>query len=147
MRIPAVLATLVLAVSTATSAASAQSPAAAPSRDEALRLGRITFERTFAANIDALVASADSAMGTPEAIRERLTAGIRQISEQLGNEVATVSEKVMLVNGAVQYWRTSDFTEVPVPIVFRVVVGPAGKWRGFTATTQEQAPVGTEILP
>jgi hypothetical protein len=34
-----------------------------------------------------------------------------------------------------------------VPLVFRVIMGPAGKWRGFTANTTEQTPPGTEILP
>jgi hypothetical protein len=143
------------ATPTSASAASAPAAPAAPAKPtyvlqthaEALKLGRIVFERAMAGNIDALVESADPAMGAPDALREKLKAGIADMSTQLGPEVAMTTERIMLVNGSVQYWRTSTYTEVPVPLIFRVVMGPVGKWRGFTASSTDQAPAGTEMLP
>jgi hypothetical protein len=156
MRTSLILAAVTIALCTAGSAARGQGtppaaqatvslPANAPSRDEVLKLGRITFERAFASNIDALVASADPAVGNLDSLRARLTAGLQQLNDQLGPEVKTISEKVMIVNDGVQYWRESEYTAVPVPITFRVVVSSAGKWRGFAANTE--VPAGKELLP
>jgi hypothetical protein len=120
--------------------------AAVVSHAEALKQGRLTFDRAMTANIEALLQSADSALGGADALRPRLETGLKQLAEQLGQEVSMSSEKVMLVNGTVQYWRTGEYAQVPVPIVFRVIVGPSG-WRGFTANAEEQVPPGKEILP
>jgi hypothetical protein len=139
------------AAASAATAAPVAPPAPAAAMDavshaEALKQGRLTFDRAMTANIEALLQSADSALGGADALRPRLETGLKQLAEQLGQEVSMSSEKVMLVNGTVQYWRTGEYAQVPVPIVFRVIVGPSG-WRGFTANAEEQVPPGKEILP
>lgn len=131
-----------------TAPTAAAAPAAErPSHAEALKLGRLTFERAMAGNIDALLQSADSTLGAPEALRGRLETGLKQIGEQLGAEVAMSAESVMLVNGRVEYWRTSEYSLVPVPIVFRVILATGSSWRGFTANSEEQTPAGQAINP
>lgn len=118
------------------------------SHADALKLGRLTFDRAMTSNLDALLESADPAMGTTDALRPRLEDGLKRMGEQMGQEVALTSEKVMLVNGNVEYWRTAEFEKVPgMPLIFRVVMAPGGKWRGFTATIEQDAPPGREILP
>ncbi len=118
------------------------------SHADALKLGRLTFDRAMTMNLDALLESADPAMGAKEALRPRLEAGLKQMGEQMGQEVVLVGEKVMLVNGNVEYWRTAEFDKLPeMPLVFRVVMAPGGRWRGFTAARPEEAPPGREILP
>ncbi len=138
----------------ATPSAPSQPAAPAPatpdvvSHADALKLGRLTFDRAMTSNLDALLESADPAMGATDALRPRLESGLKQMGEQMGQEVALTSEKVMLVNGNVEYWRMAEFEKVPgMPLIFRVVMAPGGKWRGFTATTEQDAPPGREILP
>lgn len=136
--------------SAAVAPAAPQAPAAPayrPSYDEALQLGRLVTERAYAKNIDGLVSLADPAAGSPDSVRTRLVNALAQVEEQLGPELKLVSERVMLVNGRVQYWRVAEYTGVPIPLVWRVVMGEKGKWRGFTASPEEQAPPGEEIKP
>ncbi len=125
----------------------APKPGYQASHSEMMTFGRLVTERAFAKNIDSLVAIADPAVGTPEFVRGRLTPALAQMDEQLGPEIKVISEKVMRVNGSVQYWRTAEFSGVPVPLVFRVVMGEKGKWRGFTASPEENVPAGEEIKP
>lgn len=109
-----------------------------------IRLGRFVSAYANLGSIDSLVTRADPAVGTPEAIREKLTSGLASFTDQLGGETKFSTERVMLVNGQVQYWRTAEYSAVPIPLVFRVMVGRDGKWRGFTVTPEEQLPVGAE---
>lgn len=135
-----------------TTAPSAPTPPAAPrpitaaevDREAVLRLGRFVSAWANLGAIDSLITRADPAVGTPDAIREKLTSGLASFTDQLGGETRFSAERVMLVNGQVQYWRTAEYTAVPVPLVFRVMVGRDGKWRGFTVTQEEQLPVGAE---
>ncbi len=115
--------------------------------DEMMTFGRLVTERAYAKNIDSLIATADPAVGTADAVRTRLTPALAQMEEQLGPEIKVISEKVMRVNGSVQYWRTAEYSAVPVPLVLRVVMGERGKWRGFTASPEENVPAGEEIKP
>lgn len=116
------------------------------SHAEAIALGRATVRQALAGEIDSLVATADPS-ATTGGLRERLSAGIAQISMQLGDEVRLLGERVVLVDGRVEYQRTADYAMVPVPLVFRVILGEQGKWRGFTANTVENTPDGEEIKP
>jgi hypothetical protein len=118
--------------------------AAEVDRDAVIRLGRFVSAWANSGSIDSLITRADPAVGTPDAIREKLTSGLASFSDQLGGETRFSAERVMLVNGQVQYWRTAEYTAVPIPLVFRVMVGRDGKWRGFTVTQEEQLPVGAE---
>lgn len=124
-------------------------PAAAaplPSHAEALVIGRATVRAAFTGAVDSLVATAapESAVGD---LRSRLTDGVTQISMQLGAERRMISERVMNVDGRIEYWRTAEFELVPVPIVFRVILGSATTWRGFTANVEEMSPAGEEVKP
>lgn len=137
----------------ATAAAAPAAPAApAPpayrhTYAEALELGRLVTERVYTKNIEALIESADPGAGTADSVRAKITPAFSQIEEQLGPELKVISERIMLVNGRVQYWRTAEYTAVPVPLVWRVILGDKGKWRGFTASTEESVPAGEEIKP
>lgn len=122
-------------------------PAPRIARDEALRIGRLVAHHTNVADIDSLVAHADPSTGAPEAVRERLKNALAQIGEQVGTETKVVAERVMLVNGGVQYWRDAEYTGIAVPLVFRVVLAPSGKWRGFTISPAEALPPAEEIKP
>lgn len=138
---------------TPTSATAAAAPAtpAAPvylaTHAEAMAIGRATARAAFTGLVDSLVATADPATSSGGDIRSRLTDGIAQISLQLGAERRVVSERVMLVEGRVEYWRTAEYEMVPVPLVFRVIMGAKGTWRGFTANTEEMTPAGEEVKP
>lgn len=122
-------------------------PAYRPSHEEAMTLGRLVTERAYAKNIDGLVELADPAAGSADSVRARLVNALAQVEEQLGPETKLISERVMLVNGRVQYWRRAEYIGVPVPLVWRVVMGEKGKWRGFTASSEESLPAGEEITP
>jgi hypothetical protein len=142
-----------LSLGVAPLAAQTPSPAPAPAASthvpsfaEAVSIGRSTFLAAFTGAIDSLMASADPATA-PDDLRSRLTDGIAQISLQLGAERRMISERVVKVDGRVEYQRTSEFEMVPVPLVFRVILGAPGKWRGFTASTEDQTPDGEELKP
>lgn len=139
------------AAPTAAQAPSPPAPPAAPAylatREEALSIGRETTQRVFSNQLDALILAADPATGDTASVRARLSEALPQVAMQLGAERRMVREQVMKVNGRIEYWRTAEYEMVPVPLVFRVIMGAQGKWRGFTATTEEQAPAGEEILP
>lgn len=122
-------------------------PAYLATRDEALAIGRATTQQAYTNQLDALIRSADPADGDTTAMRARLTEALPQVAMQLGAERRMVREQVMKVNGRIEYWRTAEYEMVPVPLIFRVIMGAQGKWRGFTATSEAQAPAGEELLP
>lgn len=137
----------VLAAGLALGASALQAQTPEPTRDATLALGRAVFRLAVASSVDSLVALADSAVGPPEALRPRLTDGLAQMAMQLGGEGAMTSERVMRVGGRLEYWRVSTYEMVPVPIIFRVIVGPSGRWLGFTAVPEMNAPAGEEVTP
>jgi len=112
-----------------------------------MAIGRATARAAFTGLVDSLVATADPATSANGDVRGRLTDGIAQISLQLGAERRMISERVMLVEGRIEYWRTAEYEMVPVPLVFRVIMGAKGTWRGFTASTEEMVPAGEEVKP
>jgi hypothetical protein len=112
-----------------------------------MAIGRATARAAFTGAVDSLVATADPVTSANGDVRGRLTDGIAQISLQLGAERRMISERVMLVEGRVEYWRTAEYEMVPVPLVFRVIMGAKGTWRGFTASTEEMVPAGEEVKP
>ncbi len=118
--------------------------AAEVDRGAVIALGRFVSAWANMGSVDSLITRADPAAGTPEAVRAKLTSGLASFADQLGGETKVTSERVMIVNGQVQYWRTAEYSAVPVPLVFRVMVGKGGTWRGFTVTPEEQLPVGAE---
>jgi len=121
--------------------------AAEVDREAVLRFGRLVSGWANLGAIDSLVAHADPGVGSAEAVRQKLTTGLADFAAQLGAETKLHEEKVMLVNGRPQYWRTADFAAVPVSLVFRVMLGDDGRWRGFTVTTPDQLPTGEEVKP
>lgn len=112
----------------------------------ALELGRAVAKHAFAGEIDSLLTFADPA-SAPADLRQRLADGIGQMALQLGGERKVTAERIVRVNGRTEYWRTSEFEMVPVPLVFRVILGAEGKWRGFTANTEDQLPVAEDVQP
>lgn len=130
-----------------TAPAAPAAPAYLATREEALTIGRQTTQQAFTNQIDALLRTADPVDGDTASMRVRLTDALPQVATQLGAERRMIREQVMKVNGRIEYWRTAEFEMVPVPLIFRVIMGAQGKWRGFTATTEEQAPAGEELLP
>lgn len=118
-----------------------------PTYQEVMALGRATAQHALAGRVDSLLVSADPSAGTSEALRPRLSAGLAQIDEQMGVETALIREQVVRVNGGLQYWRTAEYSNVPVPLVFRVVMGVPGKWRGFTASVEDALPAFEEVTP
>lgn len=152
MRRPAlVLLTLLAFVPAQLVHAQATPPAAAPahahSHAAALEIGRAVAKHAYAGNVDSLLAIADPATASGDDLRQRLTDGVAQLAMQLGEEVKMTAERVVRVNGRTEYWRTSEYQMVPVPLVFRVILGAEGKWRGFTATTEEQLPTAEDVQP
>lgn len=132
------------AAAPATPAAPA-APAYRATYDEAMQIGRAVTRQAFAGEVDSLVATADP--GAPADLRTRLLDGVSQISLQLGAERRMIAERVMNVEGRIEYQRTAEFENVPVPLVFRVIMGAKGTWRGFTASTEDQLPGGDEVKP
>jgi hypothetical protein len=128
-------------------APTAVAPTYLATRDEALTIGRQTAQQAYTNQLDALLRTADPADGDTASMRLRLTDALPQVAMQLGAERRMIREQVMKVNGRIEYWRTAEYEMVPVPLIFRVIMGAQGKWRGFTATTEEQAPAGEELLP
>lgn len=126
-------------------AAAPAAPAYRATYDEAMQIGRAVTRQAFAGEVDSLVATADP--GAPADLRTRLLDGVSQISLQLGAERRVIAERVMNVEGRIEYQRTAEFENVPVPLVFRVIMGAKGTWRGFTASTDEQLPGGDEVKP
>ncbi len=122
-------------------------PAYQATYDEAMRIGRTTVTSAISGAMDSLVALADPANGTPDEIRARLSNAIAQISMQLGAERRVIAERVVRIEGRIEYQRTAEYEMVPVPLVFRVIMGAQGKWRGFTANTEENTPAGDEVKP
>lgn len=153
-RTGALLAAIVLGAAPLAAQQPAPAPAApaapatvhVPTHAEAIALGRATALAALTGAIDSLMATADPATA-PGDLRSRLTDGIAQISLQLGAERRMISERVVKVDGHYEYQRTSEFEMVPVPLVFRVLFGAQGKWRGFTANTEDQTPDGEELKP
>lgn len=132
----------------ATPAAPAPLTMAQVDREAALQVGRYVATWANLGVVDSLLTRADGAVGTPEVVRERLSGGLEQFAAQLGAELKVTEERVMLVNGAVQYWRTAEYSAVPqMPLVFRVFVAQGGKWRGFTVTPATELPAGEEVKP
>lgn len=129
----------------------APAPPAAPvylaTRDEALSIGRATTQQVYAGQVDALILTADPANGDAAALRARLATLLPQIAMQLGAERRMIREQVMKVGGRIEYWRTVEYENAPVPLIFRVAMGDRGKWRGFAAVPQEQGVGGEEVLP
>ncbi len=136
---------------TAGAAAAAPVAPAAPvylaSHAEAVAVGRATVQAALTGLVDSLVATADPANGAAADVRTRVTDGLAQISSQLGAERRMVAERVMLVDGKIEYWRTSEYERVPVPLVLRVTLGVKGTWRGVAATTEDETPAGEEVKP
>jgi hypothetical protein len=130
----------------ATPVAAPAAPTPAISHAEAIAFGRATVRAAFTGAVDSLVATAAPESATGD-LRGRLTDGVTQISMQLGAERRMISERVMKVEGRIEYWRTAEFELVPVPIVFRVTLGSATTWRGFTANVEEMMPAAEEVKP
>lgn len=156
-RISKSLAALALLVGFGGASVQAQAAPATPARDsaaarplatreQALEVGRAVAVAAYAGKVDDLFALADSSATASPDIRARLVDGVGQIAMQLGAERRMISEQVMKVDGVIEYWRTAEYEQVPIPLVFRVYMGKPGKWRGFTATPENQLPVG-EVVP
>ena len=45
------------------------------------------------------------------------------------------------------YGSDADTEVISLPLVFRVIMGVKGTWRGFTANTEEMTPAGEEVKP
>jgi hypothetical protein len=112
-----------------------------------MAVGRATILAALTGLVDSLVATADPRNGPSDEVRGRVTNGLAQISQQLGAERRVVNERVMLVDGNYEYWRTAEFERVPVPLLLRVTLGAKGTWRGVAATTEDETPVGEEVKP
>jgi hypothetical protein len=126
---------------------SATDPAVRAQHAAAMALGRATVRQALTGQVDSLIASADPETGPADALRGRLTDGIAAVALQVGAERRVIGEKVLVVNGRVEYQRTGEYEMVPVPLVFRVLVSRQGKWLGFTANTVENTPGGDEVQP
>jgi 3-oxoacyl-ACP reductase-like protein len=114
-------------------------------REAALKVGRYVATWANLGVVDSLLTLADGAVGTPEEVRSRLASGLEQFATQLGAELKVTEERVMVVNGAAQYWRTAEYSGVPqMSLVLRVLLTQGGKWRGFTVTPTNELPTGGE---
>ncbi len=114
-------------------------------RGAALSMGREIARLVGKRELDSIMVHADPSTGNPAEVRERIRTALGQIGEQLGTETNMIAERVMLVNGGVQYWRDEEFSAVPVPLVLRVVIAPSGKWRGFTISSPDALPSAEEV--
>lgn len=116
-------------------------------RDEALSIGRETAQRAYANELDALIRTADPADGDLGKLRRDLELALPRQSERLGAERRMIREQVVRVGGRIEYWRIAEYEKAPEPMLFRVVMGERGKWRGFAAVPQGQAVRAEEVLP
>lgn len=130
-------------------AAPATPPAATalPSHAQAMVTGAAVARLAFAGDVDSLLAIADSSAPLPPNLRDLLLNGVSQIGLQLGAETRVRSERVMRVENRLEYWRLAEYDVVPVPLVFRVILGAPGTWRGFTAVPEDQLPEAVEVKP
>ncbi len=120
---------------------------ALPTHAQAPEVGRAVAIAAFGGKLEDLFAIADSSATSSPNIRVKLAEGIEQIATQLGAERRMISERVVNVDGKIEYWRTSEFALVPISLVFRVYMGVPGKWRGFTAQTEEELPSSELVKP
>lgn len=63
-----------------------------------------------------------------------------QIHMQLGMHERTISERYWMREGKPQFWHTADFTNVPEPVVIRLVIEPDGRISGVGINPESQNP-------
>lgn len=130
-----------------TMSAASAAPGYLATRDEALSIGRETAQRVYANQLDALILAADPADGNLASLRRNLEGALPRLSERLGAERRIIRERVVKVGGRIEYWRIAEYEKAPAPMLFRVVMGERGKWRGFAAVPEGQAVGAEEVLP
>ncbi len=124
-------------------------PAPPPSYSEAMATGRNIAHLVMEGDITALVAAVDpqAAAGATD-IPARVSQGVTAVSTSLGAERRMISEQLVRVSGRLEYRRLAEYELVPVPVIFRVILGGApGTWRSFTLSTEENAPPGDDVKP
>lgn len=133
----------------ATAAPSAPaSPAAAPSYAQAMATGRAVQHAVMFGDLPSLVAAVDpQAAATATDIPSRVSQGVAAVATSLGGERRMISEQIVSYNGRLEYRRISEYELVPVPAVFRVILGAPGTWRSFSISTDENTPPGDPVNP
>jgi hypothetical protein len=102
-------------------------------------LGRQYVHWLYTAEFDSLFAHMSEEMRTDMVSPDEMAAQWDQFSAQIGEETKLLGEMVVMRNGSPQYWRTSEFSMAPEPIIIRWVIVD-GEVQGIGINPASQAP-------
>lgn len=63
-----------------------------------------------------------------------------QIFQQVGTQQRVIDQRYWTRNGAAQFWHTADFTNLPEPVVIRLVIDSNGMVTGMGMNPRSQSP-------
>jgi len=107
---------------------------------DSLALVRQYTQWLYAGEADSLVARSTDGARESFATPEEFTRFTRMIANRAGLETDVIEETWKLRNGACQYWRTADFTDIGEPMLVRWVLDEEGRIAGFGLGPATQAP-------
>jgi len=124
----------------ATTGATATTPPAVHHRvGNETELGRAYTTWLYAAQFDSLFAHMSDEMQTDMGGPDEMAAQWNQFSARIGEETKVLDEMVVMRNGVPQYWRTSEYSMAPEPVMLRWVIVD-GEIRGIGINPASQAP-------
>ena len=138
----AVLATLMLLAGTSPGAAQA---AAAPG--DSLALARRYVAWFYAGDWDSLIAHHPAELRAEATLRIQLEDRLEDLTRSAGTEVSLVAERFVRLHGALEYWRTAQFTTFPEPVLIRWVLNPRRQILGIGMGPLSQAPTPDPVKP
>jgi len=117
-----------------------EGPASSETVVDSLALVRQYTQWLYAGEADSLVARSTDGARESFATPEGFTRFTRMIANRAGFETDVIEETWKLRNGACQYWRTADFTDIGEPMLVRWVLDEEGRIAGFGLGPATQAP-------
>lgn len=107
---------------------------------DSLALARQYTQWLYAGEVDSLLAHSTDEVRTEMTESGGFARTSQMIAERAGFELEVSEETWKLRNGACQYWRTAQFSEMEEPLLLRWVLDPQGRITGIGAGPLTQAP-------
>lgn len=107
---------------------------------DSLALARQYTQWLYAGEADSLLAHSADETRAQMAEDGAFARYSQLIAEQAGMELEVSEETWKLRNGACQYWRTAQFSQMEEPLLLRWVLDPQGRITGIGAGPLTQAP-------
>jgi hypothetical protein len=133
--------TLLVAVPSAGAAQAAAAP-----RDS-LTLARQYVAWFYAAQWDSLIAHHPAALRAEATLRLQLEDRLEDLTRSAGTEVTLVGERFVRLHGALEYWRTAQFSTFPEPVLIRWVFDQRRQIVGIGMGPLSQAPTPDPVKP